>query len=155
MISNSHGFINKITRSFCLFEINKIQHMMHFTAFPETELNPGIRDLGDCRWAKPTFASPLHTHREYISAWVPWNRGIGFGFPFPGTRNPPGFPFSGTRNQPGFRVPKNLGTQTRLWILGSWEPGTHPRRTFFFKSLARHDLKMCPQCMTFFPLTSP
>jgi hypothetical protein len=36
--------------------------------------------------------------------WVSVLRGVSFGFPFPGIRNP--------------------GTQTRLWVPGSWESGT-------------------------------
>ncbi len=42
------------------------KHMMRFTAFPEIRLNPGMRDIGDCRWAKST-------HRAHISVWVPRN----------------------------------------------------------------------------------
>ncbi len=47
------------------FRISKI-HTMRFTAFPEIKLSPGMKDIGDYRWAKPT-------HRAYISVWVPRN----------------------------------------------------------------------------------
>jgi hypothetical protein len=33
-------------------------HMMRFTAFPEIQLNPGIRDIGDCRRAKNVPIAP-------------------------------------------------------------------------------------------------
>ncbi len=52
-------------------------HMMCFTAFPEIQLNLGmrdIRDIGDCQWATPTHPAAItHRHRAYISMWVPWN----------------------------------------------------------------------------------
>jgi len=44
--------------------------MMRFTAFPEIQLNPGMRDIGDCWWAKTAPIAP-YTHRVYISVWVP------------------------------------------------------------------------------------
>jgi hypothetical protein len=48
--------------------------MMRFTAFLEIQLNPGIRDIGDCRRTKPTrYAAITHTHRAYISVRVPRN----------------------------------------------------------------------------------
>ncbi len=48
--------------------------MMRFTAFPEIQLNPCMRDIGHCRWAKPIHhAAITHTYRAYISVWVPEN----------------------------------------------------------------------------------
>jgi hypothetical protein len=50
--------------------------MMCFIAFSEIQLKPGMRDIGDCRWAKPTHRVAItHTqaHRAYISEWVPRN----------------------------------------------------------------------------------
>jgi hypothetical protein len=44
----------------------EVVHMMRFPAFLEIQLNPGMKDVGDRRWAKPT-------HRAYISMWVPRN----------------------------------------------------------------------------------
>jgi len=52
-------------------------HMMCFTAFLETRLNPGIRDIvdiGHCRWAKPThhvaITHPPRYTRHVYRAWV-------------------------------------------------------------------------------------
>jgi hypothetical protein len=42
---------------------------MRFTAFPETPLNPDIRRIGHCRWAKPT-----HTHTQEMSLVLRFNR---------------------------------------------------------------------------------
>jgi hypothetical protein len=41
--------------------------MIRFTAFPEIQLNPGIKDIGDCRWAKPIHrANIIHTYPQGI-----------------------------------------------------------------------------------------
>jgi hypothetical protein len=48
--------------------------MMRFMAFTEIQLNPCMRDIGDCQWAKPTHRATIthtDTHRAYISVWVP------------------------------------------------------------------------------------
>ncbi len=42
--------------------------MMCFTAFPEIQLNPGMRDI---QWAKSTLRAAItHKQRAYISVWV-------------------------------------------------------------------------------------
>jgi len=41
-------------------------HTTRFTAFSEIQLNPGMKDIEDYWWAKPT-------HRAYISVWIPQN----------------------------------------------------------------------------------
>jgi hypothetical protein len=46
--------------------------MMCFTAFPEIQLNPCMRDIRDCRWAKLTHRASI-THRAYILVWVARN----------------------------------------------------------------------------------
>jgi hypothetical protein len=50
------GYKNKLDSSilwqFALVLVNRINrylHMMRFTAFPEIQLNPGMRDIGDCQ----------------------------------------------------------------------------------------------------------
>jgi hypothetical protein len=52
-------------------------HIMRFTAFLETRLNPGIRDVvdvGHCRWVEPThhvaITDPLTYTRHVSRAWV-------------------------------------------------------------------------------------
>jgi hypothetical protein len=41
--------------------------MMRFTAFPEIQLNPDMRDIGDCRWVKPTHGATItHPHPQGI-----------------------------------------------------------------------------------------
>jgi hypothetical protein len=48
---------------------------MRFTGFPEIQLNPGMKDIGDCRWTKPTHRAAIaHTHGADISVGVQWNR---------------------------------------------------------------------------------
>jgi len=47
----------------------KKTHMMRFTAFPEIQLNAGMRDIGDCRWAKATYCTavtPTHPQGIYV-----------------------------------------------------------------------------------------
>jgi hypothetical protein len=34
--------------------------MMRFTAYPEIQLNRGMRDVGDYRWAKPTHLDGIY-----------------------------------------------------------------------------------------------
>jgi hypothetical protein len=50
-------------------------HMMRFTAFPEIELNSGMRDIGDCWWAEPTYRvtithSPTYPQGIYLQYLV-------------------------------------------------------------------------------------
>ncbi len=41
--------------------------MIRFTAFQEIQLNPGMRDIGDYRWAKRTHrAIIIHTQGIYL-----------------------------------------------------------------------------------------
>ncbi len=41
--------------------------MMRFTTFQEIQLKPGMRDIGDCRWAKSApIATPLHAKGIYL-----------------------------------------------------------------------------------------
>jgi hypothetical protein len=40
--------------------------MMRFTAFPEVQLNPGMRDIGDRQWTKPIHRAII-THSKHMS----------------------------------------------------------------------------------------
>jgi hypothetical protein len=59
-------------------------HMVRFPAFPGAQLNPGMRDIGDCRWVKPTHRAAItptqginldvgateHTLSKHVSRYI-------------------------------------------------------------------------------------
>ncbi len=59
---------------------------MRFTGFPEIQLNPGLRDIGDCLRAKPT-------HRAGITRDEQSGPGPGTKFFLPGPGPGPNFFF--------------------------------------------------------------